>query len=163
MLPIVGALFHCPICENVDICQNCEAAGLPGDLNSAEGGHNSSHILLKVRFSFLEVTVALACPIFIDTIHYASRQTSECEQSSDASVAKSRRRGCDFIISCLGSKRRHVCPDSDPGSENHTDASGDPRRSPNTMQPLWADDLWDEVSVRTLSILSHRIQPGKYN
>ena len=49
LLPIVGALFHCAICESVDICSNCEAAGLPGNLDSEEGGHDSSHILLKVR------------------------------------------------------------------------------------------------------------------
>lgn len=47
--PIVGARFHCAICESVDICSNCESAGLPGNLNAADGGHNSSHIMIKVR------------------------------------------------------------------------------------------------------------------
>lgn len=47
MLPIVGAIFHCAICDSVDICSNCEAAGLPGNLESADGGHNSTHILIK--------------------------------------------------------------------------------------------------------------------
>lgn len=50
LLPIVGARFHCAICDSVDICSNCEAAGLPGNLDSANGGHNSSHILIKVCF-----------------------------------------------------------------------------------------------------------------
>lgn len=49
MLDIVGARFHCAICDSVDICANCESAGLPGNLDSADGGHNSSHILIKVR------------------------------------------------------------------------------------------------------------------
>ena len=48
MQEIVGARFHCAICENVDICSNCEAAGLPGNLDSADGGHVSSHIMIKV-------------------------------------------------------------------------------------------------------------------
>ncbi|KAG2011499.1 hypothetical protein CC2G_011605 [Coprinopsis cinerea AmutBmut pab1-1] len=48
LLPIVGARFHCAICDSVDICSNCEAAGLPGNLDAAEGGHNSSHILIKI-------------------------------------------------------------------------------------------------------------------
>ncbi|KAJ3532820.1 hypothetical protein NMY22_g7592 [Coprinellus aureogranulatus] len=49
LMPIVGALFHCAICESVDICSNCEAAGLPGNLESEDGAHNSSHILLKLQ------------------------------------------------------------------------------------------------------------------
>ncbi|KAJ7231904.1 hypothetical protein B0H12DRAFT_1146133 [Mycena haematopus] len=44
-----GARFHCAICDSVDICANCESAGLPGNLDSADGGHNSSHILIKVQ------------------------------------------------------------------------------------------------------------------
>ncbi|CDO69770.1 hypothetical protein BN946_scf184766.g15 [Trametes cinnabarina] len=48
MQEIVGARFHCAVCENVDICQNCDAAGLPGNLDSADGGHISSHIMIKI-------------------------------------------------------------------------------------------------------------------
>ncbi|KAI0319978.1 hypothetical protein OF83DRAFT_1107303 [Amylostereum chailletii] len=47
---IVGARFHCVTCtkQQVDICSNCETAGLPGNLDTAEGEHNSSsHMLLK--------------------------------------------------------------------------------------------------------------------
>ena len=51
LLDIVGARFHCAICDSVDICSNCESAGLPGNLDSADGGHNSSHILIKVYFT----------------------------------------------------------------------------------------------------------------
>lgn len=50
MLDIVGARFHCAICDSVDICSNCESAGLPGNLDSSDDGHNSSHIMIKVVF-----------------------------------------------------------------------------------------------------------------
>lgn len=53
-MEIVGARFHCAICDSIDICQNCEAAGLPGNLNAEDGGHISSHIMIKVRnFGFV--------------------------------------------------------------------------------------------------------------
>jgi hypothetical protein len=48
MLDIVGARFHCAICDSVDICANCESAGV-GNLTSDDGGHDSSHIMIKVR------------------------------------------------------------------------------------------------------------------
>lgn len=48
MRDIVGARFHCAICASVDICSNCEAAGLPGNLDDDDGGHSSSHIMIKV-------------------------------------------------------------------------------------------------------------------
>ncbi|THU92735.1 hypothetical protein K435DRAFT_758000 [Dendrothele bispora CBS 962.96] len=50
LLDIVGARFHCAICESVDICSNCESAGLPGNLHSDDGGHAPSHILIKIPF-----------------------------------------------------------------------------------------------------------------
>jgi hypothetical protein len=49
-MEIVGARFHCAICPSIDICSNCESAGLPGNLESIDDGHNSSHIMIKVRF-----------------------------------------------------------------------------------------------------------------
>ncbi|KAF8074927.1 hypothetical protein FPV67DRAFT_1475472 [Lyophyllum atratum] len=55
LLDIVGARFHCAICDSVDICANCESVGLPGNLDSADGGHNSSHILIKIPYP-LETT-----------------------------------------------------------------------------------------------------------
>jgi len=45
---IVGARFHCALCDDVDICSNCESAGLPGNLTSPDGGHDSSHIMIKI-------------------------------------------------------------------------------------------------------------------
>ncbi|TBU34138.1 hypothetical protein BD311DRAFT_747205 [Dichomitus squalens] len=48
MQEIVGARFHCAICEDVDICSNCDAAGLPGNIDSDDGGHISSHIMIKI-------------------------------------------------------------------------------------------------------------------
>jgi hypothetical protein len=60
---IVGALFRCVDCTTIDIniCSNCETAGLPGNLDASDGGHNSnSHIMLKVR-GFFEVVPARTC------------------------------------------------------------------------------------------------------
>ncbi|KAI0352154.1 hypothetical protein OH77DRAFT_1428932 [Trametes cingulata] len=48
MQEIIGARFHCAVCPDVDICQNCDAAGLPGNLDSPDGGHVSSHIMIKI-------------------------------------------------------------------------------------------------------------------
>ncbi|KAH9977511.1 hypothetical protein BJV74DRAFT_888403 [Russula compacta] len=47
---IVGARFRCVDCRtiDIDICSNCETAGLPGNLDASDGGHNSSHIMLKI-------------------------------------------------------------------------------------------------------------------
>ena len=50
---IVGARFHCVACVSVDICSNCESAGLPGNLDSSDGGHDSSHIMIKVSSCLL--------------------------------------------------------------------------------------------------------------
>ncbi|KAG0699912.1 hypothetical protein DFH29DRAFT_808256 [Suillus ampliporus] len=52
---ILGARFHCAICDSVDICSNCESAGLPGNLDSSDGGHISSHIMIKIPYP-LETT-----------------------------------------------------------------------------------------------------------
>lgn len=52
---ILGARFHCAICDSIDICSNCESAGLPGNLDSSDGGHISSHIMIKVSVIFLRV------------------------------------------------------------------------------------------------------------
>jgi hypothetical protein len=50
MRDIVGARFHCAVCDSIDICSRCESAGLPGNLDSSDVGHNSSHIMIKVLF-----------------------------------------------------------------------------------------------------------------
>ncbi|KAG2110370.1 uncharacterized protein F5147DRAFT_690339 [Suillus discolor] len=52
---ILGARFHCAICDSIDICSNCESAGLPGNLDSSDGGHISSHIMIKIPYP-LETT-----------------------------------------------------------------------------------------------------------
>ncbi|KAJ7656338.1 hypothetical protein DFH06DRAFT_470398 [Mycena polygramma] len=73
MLDIVGARFHCAICDAVDICSNCESAGLPGNLDSADGGHNSSHILIKIPY-----------PLETDEVQTASRRAIHLWQGRDA-------------------------------------------------------------------------------
>ncbi|CAK5267462.1 unnamed protein product [Mycena citricolor] len=73
MLDIVGARFHCAICDSVDICSNCESAGLPGNLDSADGGHNSSHILIKIPY-----------PLETDEVQTASRRAIDLWQGRDA-------------------------------------------------------------------------------
>ncbi|KAG8970166.1 hypothetical protein FRC05_000687 [Tulasnella sp. 425] len=60
-LDIFGARFHCAVCESVDICQNCESAGLPGNLTTnTEGGHDSSHIMIKIPYPLDSAEVAIA-------------------------------------------------------------------------------------------------------
>jgi len=60
-LDIVGARFHCAVCNSVDICQNCESAGLPGNLmTTTDGGHDSSHIMIKIPFPLDSTEVAFA-------------------------------------------------------------------------------------------------------
>ncbi|KAI0306089.1 hypothetical protein B0F90DRAFT_1695946 [Multifurca ochricompacta] len=47
---IIGPRFRCVDCTtiDIDICSDCDSAGLPGNLDSSDGGHNSSHIMLKI-------------------------------------------------------------------------------------------------------------------
>ncbi|KAL5537219.1 hypothetical protein ACEPAF_1042 [Sanghuangporus sanghuang] len=73
MLDIIGARFHCAICESVDICQNCEAAGLPGNLDADDGGHNSSHIMIKIPI-----------PLNSNKVQTASRRARQLWQGRDA-------------------------------------------------------------------------------
>ncbi|KAJ7066389.1 hypothetical protein C8F01DRAFT_1052447 [Mycena amicta] len=74
MLEIVGARFHCVECnDNVDICSNCESAGLPGNLDSSDGGHSSSHISIKIPY-----------PLETDEVEMASRRANYLWQGRDA-------------------------------------------------------------------------------
>ncbi|KAK0467157.1 uncharacterized protein EV420DRAFT_1626509 [Desarmillaria tabescens] len=73
---IVGARFHCAICDSIDICSNCESAGLPGNLDSADGGHNSSHILIKIPF-----------PLETNEVQTASRRAIHLWTGRDAQHA----------------------------------------------------------------------------
>ncbi|KAK0202723.1 hypothetical protein DFS33DRAFT_1342403 [Desarmillaria ectypa] len=76
LLDIVGARFHCAICDSIDICSNCESAGLPGNLDSADGGHNSSHILIKIPF-----------PLETNEVRTASRRAIHLWTGRDAQHA----------------------------------------------------------------------------
>ena len=64
MLDIVGARFRCLVCESFDICAKCESAA-PFSLHSSDGGHVSSHIMIKVidltyhRFSARLIAITL--------------------------------------------------------------------------------------------------------
>ncbi|KAH7920383.1 hypothetical protein BV22DRAFT_1039929 [Leucogyrophana mollusca] len=60
MQDILGARFHCAICDAVDICSNCESAGLPGNLDSSDGGHISSHIMIKIPYPLERTEVQTA-------------------------------------------------------------------------------------------------------
>ncbi|TRM65478.1 hypothetical protein BD626DRAFT_488898 [Schizophyllum amplum] len=73
MLDIVGARFHCAICDAVDICANCESAGLPGNLDSADGGHDSSHIMIKIPY-----------PLDTTELQSASRRAIDLWRGRDA-------------------------------------------------------------------------------
>ncbi|KAI0306090.1 hypothetical protein B0F90DRAFT_1695962, partial [Multifurca ochricompacta] len=61
---IVGACFRCVDCTTADvnICSNCETAGLPGNIDAPDGGHRSSHIMLKIP-----------APLKGDEVQYISR------------------------------------------------------------------------------------------
>lgn len=74
MQDIVGARFHCAICPSVDICSQCEAAGLPGNLTTTEdNGHESSHIMIKIPF-----------PLQQDEVRTASRRAMHLWAGRDA-------------------------------------------------------------------------------
>lgn len=73
LMDIVGARFHCAICESVDICSNCEAAGLPGNIDADEGGHNSSHIMIKIPI-----------PLNSNKVQIASRRARQLWTGRDA-------------------------------------------------------------------------------
>lgn len=66
MQDIVGARFHCAVCPSVDICSNCESAGLPGNLDEADGGHSSSHIMIKIPY-----------PLSSEELQVASRRVKQ--------------------------------------------------------------------------------------
>ncbi|KAH9056727.1 hypothetical protein EDB87DRAFT_1635118 [Lactarius vividus] len=45
---IVGPRFHCVECKkDVNICSDCNIAGLPGSPDASNGEHSSSHIMMK--------------------------------------------------------------------------------------------------------------------
>ncbi|KAF8523621.1 hypothetical protein JB92DRAFT_2806879 [Gautieria morchelliformis] len=73
MLDIVGARFHCAVCDSVDICSNCESVGLPGNLTSPDGGHDSSHIMIKIPYPLATTEVETASRRAISLWHGRDR------------------------------------------------------------------------------------------
>ncbi|KAH9975696.1 hypothetical protein BGW80DRAFT_1457279 [Lactifluus volemus] len=72
---IVGARFHCIDCTttDIDICSNCETAGLPGNLEQCDGGHSSSHIMLKIPV-----------PLDMHQVQHVSRRAHGLSHSRDS-------------------------------------------------------------------------------
>ncbi|KAG1780931.1 hypothetical protein EV702DRAFT_1250482 [Suillus placidus] len=77
---ILGARFHCAICDSIDICSNCESAGLPGNLDSSDGGHISSHIMIKAFLIFLSIPY----PLETTEVQTASRRAIHLWTGRDA-------------------------------------------------------------------------------
>ncbi|KIM32725.1 hypothetical protein M408DRAFT_326470 [Serendipita vermifera MAFF 305830] len=100
LMEIVGARFHCAICPSVDICSNCESAGLPGNLTSPDGGHDSSHIMIKVPF-----------PLSANEIDTASRRAlllwtgrdAPSAQSNQSNLADGSGSGSSYAATIVGS------------------------------------------------------------
>ncbi|KII87495.1 hypothetical protein PLICRDRAFT_55450 [Plicaturopsis crispa FD-325 SS-3] len=123
-LPIIGARFHCALCESVDICSNCDSAGLPGNLDSSENGHNSSHIMIKIPIPVKSTEVRTASRRALDLLqgrdaatvgHTLSRsKPSSVVSSYTHTVVGSRPRDhplsdeADHNIMCSGCSRRIV-------------------------------------------------------
>ena len=91
---IVGALFHCVDCEpvNIDICSNCENAGLPGNLDASDGGHHSKHRMLKVTITALVLKCALSHPLTIEADSNAAQQARDTAYFAACLRTTSRRR-----------------------------------------------------------------------
>ncbi|KAI0769252.1 hypothetical protein BC629DRAFT_1595952 [Irpex lacteus] len=85
---IVGARFHCAICPSIDICSNCESAGLPGNLDSSDDGHNSSHIMIKIPY-----------PLPSEELEQASKSAQRLWRKDAASLedGKPRQRRDSFV------------------------------------------------------------------
>ncbi|KAH7881774.1 hypothetical protein F5I97DRAFT_1945578 [Phlebopus sp. FC_14] len=85
---ILGARFHCAICDSIDICSNCESAGLPGNLDSSDGGHISSHIMIKIPY-----------PLETNEVRTASRRAIHLWTGRDAA----------HVLTASRSKPSSVC------------------------------------------------------
>ncbi|EKM50674.1 uncharacterized protein PHACADRAFT_178406, partial [Phanerochaete carnosa HHB-10118-sp] len=81
LMEIVGARFHCAICPSIDICSNCESAGLPGNLDSSDDGHNSSHIMIKIPY-----------PLPMQELEIASRRAKQLWGRDAATIDEEARR-----------------------------------------------------------------------
>ncbi|KAH8114137.1 hypothetical protein DFH11DRAFT_1743755 [Phellopilus nigrolimitatus] len=105
-MDIVCARFHCAICESVDICSNCEAAGLPGNLDADDGGHNTSHIMIKIPI-----------PLNSSKVQTASRRAQQLWTDRDSLYVQrtpNRRVCADSLreadaVTIIGSGSKHAC------------------------------------------------------
>lgn len=115
---ILGARFHCAICDSVDICSNCESAGLPGNLDSSDGGHISSHIMIKVIVSSGQMGLYLCSfkipyPLETTEVQTASRRAIHLWTGRDAAHVLSSshsRQGSmysSYAQTIVGSRRAH--------------------------------------------------------
>ncbi|KAH9849944.1 hypothetical protein C2E23DRAFT_736443 [Lenzites betulinus] len=104
MQEIVGARYHCAQCENIDICQNCDAAGLPGNLDSPDGGHISSHIMIKIPHPIptadLQSTSQMAIKL------WTGRDAAHVQASSVNGHARRNSLGSAYSHTVLGSGTR---------------------------------------------------------
>ncbi|KIJ20721.1 hypothetical protein PAXINDRAFT_174193 [Paxillus involutus ATCC 200175] len=109
---ILGARFHCAICDSIDICSNCESAGLPGNLDSSDGGHISSHILIKIPYPLEthEVQTASRRAIHLWTGRDAAHVLTE-SRSKPSSVYSS------YAQTVVGSRMQLIARDDPP--EDH--------------------------------------------
>ncbi|KAK0482145.1 hypothetical protein EDD18DRAFT_1362753 [Armillaria luteobubalina] len=158
LLDIVGARFHCAICDSVDICYNCESAGLPGNLDSADGGHNSSHILIKASNSFGDTRFAW---LNLSRFHFPWKRTRYKQQAGELYIYG---RGetpsmqyTQVLLQRLALSRRGI---------HHAFASA--ARS-NPLQKAVIDHLGNSISYADLDYLSsllasylraHDVRPG---
>ncbi|KAL1941300.1 hypothetical protein VTO73DRAFT_7512 [Trametes versicolor] len=104
MQEIVGARFHCAQCENIDICQNCDAAGLPGNLDSPDGGHISSHIMIKIPHPIPTADLQSTSQIAIKL--WMGRDAAHVQAASPNGHARRNSLGSAYSHTVLGSGAR---------------------------------------------------------
>ncbi|KAH8109254.1 hypothetical protein DFH11DRAFT_1691207 [Phellopilus nigrolimitatus] len=110
LMDIVCARFRCATCELVDICSNCECsncevAGLPGNLDTDDGGHNTSHIMIKIPI-----------PLNSSKVQTASRRARQLWTGRDSLYVQctpSRRVRADSLreadaVTIIGSGSKHA-------------------------------------------------------
>ena len=119
MLDIVGARFHCVICPSVDICDQCESAGLtPVD----DADHNSSHILIKVpqecflTWVFLLTVSQIPYPLESNEVQNASQRAINLWRGRDAAslgyeAASSEYGGSSYARTEVGSSLQTLVDD----------------------------------------------------
>lgn len=125
---ILGARFHCAICDSIDICSNCESAGLPGNLDSSDGGHISSHILIKACTLRRERLIGLTSkqipyPLETHEVQTASRRAIHLWTGRDAAHVLTESRSkpssvySSYAQTVVGSRMQLIARDDPP--EDH--------------------------------------------